>query len=121
MKRQKITTKVNSQKILSEIKKKKTMMIKINDVIEKTLFRLMIIKDLMQKLTIVKKRKEDILSIKRLLSDDLKLLTSTKKTKKRMKENRALTYNINLFATTMKRIYVVLTHDMRMRIINVVN
>jgi hypothetical protein len=33
-------------------------MIKINDVIEKTLFRSMIIKDLMQKLTIVKKRKK---------------------------------------------------------------
>ncbi len=96
-------------------------MIKINDVIKKTLFRLMIIKDLIQKLTIVKKRKKDILSMKRLFSDDLKLLTSTKKTKKRMKKNRALTYNINLFATTMKRIYVVLTHDMRMKIINVVN
>ncbi len=36
------------------------MMIKINDVIEKTLFRSMIIKDLMQKLTIVKKKKHII-------------------------------------------------------------
>ncbi len=58
------------------------MMIKINDVIEKTLFRSMIIKDLMQKLTVVKKRKKDILSMKRLFNDDLKLLTSMKKTKK---------------------------------------
>jgi hypothetical protein len=39
---------------------KKTMMIKINDVIEKTLFRSTIIKDLMQKLTIVKKKKHTI-------------------------------------------------------------
>ncbi len=93
-------------------------MIKINDAIEKTLFRSMIIKDLMQKLTIVKKRKKDILSIRH---HDLKLLTSTKKTRKRMKKNRALTYNISFFATTMRRIYVVLAHDMRMRIINVVN
>jgi hypothetical protein len=96
-------------------------MIKINDVIEKTLFRSMIIKDLMQKLTIVKKRKKDILSMKRLLSDDLKLLTSTKKTKKRMKKNRALTYDISFFATTMRRTYIVLAHDMRMKVINVVN
>ncbi len=96
-------------------------MIKINDVIEKTLFRSMIIKDLMQKLTIVKKRKENILSMKRLFNDDLKLLTSTKKTKKRMKKNRALTYNISFFATTMRQTYVVLAHDMCMRIINVVN
>ncbi len=63
-------------------------MIKINDVIEKTLFRSMIIKDLMQKLTIVKKRKKDILSMKCLFSDDLKLLTSTKKQKTNEKKSR---------------------------------
>jgi hypothetical protein len=121
MKRQKTTTKVNSQKILSEIKKKKTMMIKINDEIEKVLFRLMIIKNLMQKLIIVKKRKKDILSMKRLLNDDLKLLTSSKKTRKRMKKNRALTYNISFFVTIMRRTYVVLTHDMRKNDIDVFN
>ncbi len=101
MKRQKITTKVNSQKILSEIKKKKTMMIKINDVIEKALFRSMIIKD--------------------LISDDLKLLTSSKKTRKRMKKNRTLTYDISSFATIVRRTYVVLTHDMRRNDIDVFN
>jgi hypothetical protein len=94
---------------------------KINDVIEKTLFCFIIIKDLMQKLTIVKKRKKDILSMRRLFNDDLKLLTSTKKTKKRMKKNHALIYDINFFATTIKKIYVVLTYNMRMNIINVVN
>ncbi len=96
-------------------------MIKINDVIEKALFRSMIIKNLMQKLIIVKKRKKDILSMRRLLSDDLKLLTSSKKTRERMKKNRALTYDISSFATTVRRTYVVLTHDMRRNDIDVFN
>ncbi len=96
-------------------------MIKINDVIEKTLFRSMIIKNLMQKLSIVKKKKKDILSMRRLLSDDLKLLTSTKKTKERMKKDQALTFDISSFATTMRRTYVVLTHEMRREDINIAN
>ncbi len=57
-KHQKTAKRTNSQKILHEIKRRKIMIIKINDVIEKTLFRFMIIKDLIQKLTIVKKRKK---------------------------------------------------------------
>jgi hypothetical protein len=113
--------KVSTQKTLSENKRKKTMLIKINDVIEKTLFRSMIIKNLMQKLTIMKKRKRDIMSMKRLLSDDLKLLTSTKKTRERMKKNQTLTFNISSFATIVRRTYVVLTHEMRRKNINVIN
>ncbi len=97
------------------------MMIKINDVIEKTLFRSMIIKNLMQKLTTMKKRKKDIMSMRRLLNDDLKLLTSTKKTRKRMKKNRALTFDISSFAIIVRRIYVVLTHEMRRKDINIIN
>jgi hypothetical protein len=119
--RQRATTEASSQKTLFEIRRKKTMMIKINDVIEKTLFRLMIIKDLMQKLTIVKKRKKDIMSMRRLSSDDLKLLTSTKNAKERMKKNRTLTFDISFFATTVRRIYVVLAHEMRREDINVFN
>ncbi len=95
------------------------MMIKINNVIEKILFRSMIIKVLKQKLTIVKKRKKNILSIKRLLNEDLKLLTSTKKTRKKRKKNRALIFDVSFFATIMQRTYVVLTHEMRKEDINV--
>jgi hypothetical protein len=113
--------KTNLQKTFHEIRRKKTMIIKINDVIKKTLFHLMIIKDSMQKLTIMKKRKENILSVKLLLSDDLKLLTNTKKAKKRIKKDRALTYNISFSTTTIRQTYVVLTHDMSMKIINVLN
>ncbi len=38
-----------------------------------------------------------------------------------MKKNRALTYDISFFAMTMRRMYVVLMHDMRMKIIYVIN
>ncbi len=59
--------------------------------------------------------------MKRLFNDDLKLLTSTKKTKKRMKKNRALIFNINSFVTIVRRTYVVLTHEMSRKNINVIN
>jgi malonyl CoA-acyl carrier protein transacylase len=55
------------------------------------------------------------------MRQNLKLLINTKKTKKRTKKNRALTYNINFFSSTMRKIYVVITHNMRMKIINVIN
>ncbi len=64
------------QKIFTKIKRKKTMMIKINNEAKKIVIRIMIIKDLMQKLKTIEKKEKDILSIKRLLSDDLKLLAS---------------------------------------------
>jgi hypothetical protein len=38
-----------------------------------------------------------------------------------MKKNRALTYNISFFERTMRRIYFVLAHDMRIKVINDVN
>jgi hypothetical protein len=59
------------QKVLTEIKRKKTMMIKINNETKKIVIRIMIIKDLMQKLKMIEKKEKNILSIKRLLSDDL--------------------------------------------------
>jgi hypothetical protein len=76
------------QKIFTKIKRKKTMMIKINNKTKKIIIRIMIIKDLMQKLKTIKKKKSDILSIKRLFSDDLKLLARFEKTKERMKQNK---------------------------------
>jgi hypothetical protein len=109
------------QKIFTEIRKKKTMMIKINNETKKIVIRIMIIKDLMQKLKTIKKKERDILSIKRLLSDDLKLLARFEKTKETMKQNRKFLHDITLSTTAMRRIYVVLTHDVRMSNVNTFN
>jgi hypothetical protein len=109
------------QKIFTEIKRKKTMMIKINNEIKKIIIRIMIIKDLMQKLKTIEKKKRNILSIKRLFNDDLKLLARFEKTKERMKQNKKLLHDITLSTTAMRRTYVVLAHEMRMSNINTFN
>ncbi len=109
------------QKIFTEIKRKKTMMIKINNEAKKTIIRIMIIKDLMQKLKTIEKKEKNILSIRRLLSDDLKLLARFEKTKERMKQNKKLLHDITFSTTAMRRTYAVLTHDVRMINVNTFN
>jgi hypothetical protein len=109
------------QKTFIEIRKKKTMMIKINKKIKKIIIRIMIIKDLIQKLKTIEKKEKDILSIKCLFNDDLKLFTRFEKTRKRMKQNKEFLYDITSSTTTMRRIYVVLTHDVRMNNVNTFN
>ncbi len=109
------------QKTLTEIRRKKTMMIKINNEAKKTIIRIMIIKDLMQKLKTIEKKKKNILSIKRLLSDDLKLLARFEKTKERIKQDRKLLHDITSSTTAMRRTYVVLAHDVRMSNVNTFN
>ncbi len=109
------------QKIFTKIRRKKTMMIKINNEAKKIVIRIMIIKDLMQKLKTIEKKEKDILSIRRLFSDDLKLLARFEKTRKRMKQNKELLHDITFSTTTMRRIYVVLTHDVRMSNVNTFN
>jgi hypothetical protein len=81
----------------------------------------MIIKNLMQKLKTIEKKVKNILLIKRLFNDDLKLLARFEKTKKRMKQNKEFLYDITLLTTTMRRTYVVLTHDVRMNNVNTFN
>jgi hypothetical protein len=109
------------QKTFTKIKKKKTMMIKINNETKKTIIQIMIIKDLMQKLKTIEKKKRNILSIKRLFNDDLKLLARFEKTKERMKQNKELLHDITFSTTAMRRTYVVLTHDVRMSNVNTFN
>jgi hypothetical protein len=88
---------------------------------KKTIIQIMIIKILMQKLKTIEKKKKDILSIKRLLNDDLKLFARFEKTKERMKQDKEFLHDITFSTTTMRRTYVVLTHDVRMNNVNTFN
>jgi hypothetical protein len=69
----------------------------------------------------IEKKKKDILSIKRLLNDNLKLLARFKKTRKRIKQDKELLYDITSLTTTMRCIYAVLTHNVRMNNVNIFN
>ncbi len=119
--RRNLDVSTTQQKTFTEIRRKKTMMIKINNEAKKTIIRIMIIKDLMQKLKTIEKKEKNILSIRRLLSDDLKLLARFEKTRERMKQDKKLLHDITSSTTAMRRTYVVLAHDVRMSNVNTFN
>jgi hypothetical protein len=93
---------------------------KINSEEEKTLIRHLFIKNLMQKLITMKKKK-DVLSMRRLFNEDLKLLASFEEIRTRMKKNLTLMNDIISLTTTIKRTYVVLAHDVRLSSVNTFN
>ncbi len=59
--------------------------------------------------------------MRRLFNENLKLFASFKKIKTRMKRDLTLMNNIISSTTTMKRTYVVLTHDVRLNSVNTFN
>jgi hypothetical protein len=59
--------------------------------------------------------------MRRLFSEDLKLLASFEEIKTRMKRDLTLMNNIISSTTTMKRTYVMLTHDARLNSVNTLN
>ncbi len=56
-----------------------------------------------------------------MFDDDLKLLANFEKTRERMKQNKEFLYDITLSTITIRRTYVVLTHDVRMSNVNTFN
>ncbi len=59
--------------------------------------------------------------MRRLLSEDLKLLASFEMIRTRMKRDLTLMNDITSSTTTIKRTYVVLTHDVRLSSVNRLN
>ncbi len=68
-----------------------------------------------------KKKKKNVFSVRRLFSEDLKLLASFEEIRTRMKRDLTLMNDIISSTTTMKRTYVVLTHDVRQSSVNTLN
>ncbi len=55
------------------------------------------------------------------LKQRLEAARALRKTKERMKQNKEFLYDITSSTTTMRRTYVVLTHDVRMSNVNTFN
>jgi hypothetical protein len=119
--RRRLVVETKQQKILTKFKRRKTLMMKINSEEKKTLIRHLFIKNFMQKLITMKKKKKNVLSMRRLFSENLKLLASFEEIRTRMKRDLTLMNDIISSTTTMKRTYVVLTHDVRLSSVNTLN
>jgi hypothetical protein len=79
---------LNQQKQLNEFKKHKTFIYKIKKKDEKANIRALFIKKLIKRIMRVEKHKRDVLTIKRLFNEDIKILTRSTKTKQRLKQNK---------------------------------
>jgi hypothetical protein len=119
--RRDLVARTTQQKIFTKFKRRKTLMMKINSEKKKTFIRHLFIKNLMQKMITMKKKKKKMFLMRRLFSENLKLFASFEEIKTRMKRNLTLMNNTISSTTTMKRTYVVLTHDVRLSSVNTLN
>ncbi len=119
--RREFVAKTKQQKNSYEVQKKKNADDENQQRKKKTLIRHIFIKNLMQKLITMKKKKKNVFSMRRLFNEDLKLLANFEEIRTRMKRDLTLMNDITSSTTTMRRIYVVLAHDVRLSSVNTLN
>ncbi len=66
----------------------------------------------------VEKHKENVLIIKRLFNENIKILTRSTKTKQRLKQNKTLLKDVASTTFLSRRIFEIMIHDVRMTSIN---
>jgi hypothetical protein len=67
------------------------------------------------------KHKENVITIKRLFNENIKILTRSTKTKQRLKQNKTLLKNVASTTFLSRRIFEIMIHDDRMTSINTQN
>ncbi len=112
---------LNQQKQLNELKKNKTFIYKIRKEDEKTDIKTLFIKKLIKRIIRAEKHKKNVLTIKRLFSENIKILTRSTKTKQRLKRNKTLLKNVASTTSLSRRIFEVMIHDVKMTSINTQN
>jgi hypothetical protein len=67
------------------------------------------------------KHKENVLIIKRLFSENIKILARSAKTKQRLKQNKTLLKNVASTTFLSRRIFEIMIHEVKMTSINTQN
>jgi hypothetical protein len=112
---------LNQQRQLNELKKNKTFIYKIKEEDEKTNIKTLFIKKLIKRIMRAEKHKKNILTIKRLFNEDIKILTRLTKTKQRLKRNKTLLKDVASTTFLSRRIFEIMIHDVKMTSINTQN
>ncbi len=112
---------LNQQRQLNELKKNKTFIYKIRKKDEKTNIETLFIKKLIKRIIRAEKHKKNVFIIKRLFSENIKILTRSTKTKQRLKRNKTLLKNVASTTFLSRRIFEIMIHDVRMTSINTQN
>jgi hypothetical protein len=112
---------LNQQRQLNEFKKDKTLIYKIKEKNEKTKIKTLFNKKLMKRIIQAEEQKKDVLIIRRLFSENIKILTRLMKTKQRLKQNKTLFKNVVMTIFLSRRTFEIIIHEIRITSINTQN
>ncbi len=112
---------INQQRKLKKTKRKRKIIFKIKEQKKKERFKTLSIKKLIKRLQRVQKTKKDVLTTRRLLSENVKMMTRTKKIKNRVIINDIFAKSITSSTYIVRRTFEMLTHDVHVIDINTIN
>jgi hypothetical protein len=112
---------LNQQRQLNELKKNKTFIYKIRKEDEKTDIKALFIKKLIKRIMRAEKHKKNVLTIRRLFSEDIEILARSTKAKQSLKRNKTLLNDVASTTFLSRRIFEIMIHDVRMTSINTQN
>jgi hypothetical protein len=97
------------------------MILKINEQKKKKNLKMLSTNELMKRLQKIEKMKNDVLTTRCLLSEDVKMMTRTKKIKKRVIINEIFAKNIASSIYIMRKTFEMLIHDVRVVDVQTIN
>jgi hypothetical protein len=112
---------LNQQRQLNEFKKSKILIYKIKKKNEKTKIKTLFSKKLMKRIIRAEEQKNDVLTIKRLFNENIKILTRFVKTNQRLKQNKTLFKSVVMTIFLSRRTFEIIIHEIRITSINTQN
>jgi hypothetical protein len=104
---------IYQRKQLKKVKKKKTMIYKIKKQREKNNLRILFVRKLMRRLQRVEKMKKNVVTTRRLFSENIELITRSKKIKNRLIFDNSLLKHVTSSTYVVFKIFEILIHDVR--------
>ncbi len=112
---------INQQRQLKKIKKEKRIIFKIKKQKKRKNLRMISTKEMMKRLQRIEKTKNDVLTTRRLLNENVKMMIRTKKIKKRVIINEIFAKNIVSSTYIMRRTFETLIHNVRVVDVQTIN
>ncbi len=104
---------INQQRQLKKIKRERRVIFKIRKQKKRESLKMLSTKKLMKRLQRTEKTKNDVLTTRRLSSENVKMMTRTKKIKKRVIISEIFARSIASSTYIMRRTFEMLIHDVR--------
>jgi hypothetical protein len=109
---------LNQQRQLNELKKNKILIYKIKEKNEKTKIKTLFCKKLMKRIISTEEQKNDVFAIRHLFNENIKILTRSMKTKRKLKQNKMLFKNVVMTIFLSRCIFEIMIHEIKITSIN---